>query len=154
MNALKVLGVMLFTGILMGCDTEDDNDIDSVLVKRNEYKVVEFTLKPGQQVNITVTDLSSVLAETSITDPDSYDDWVSDTQNSGFEGADIYSYYHFPPLSGKHSSGWQDLHSAITEETTFLLFFENTVSGLISPPAEGPSASSTMMYHIDIRNKP
>lgn len=151
MNIKKVLPIALI-GLLVGCDTEDENNIDSILISPNDYKVVEFTLKPNQEVNISVQDINHVLSESYIIDQTSYQDWQDETQNGDFENALLNFEFAFPPLSGKHQSGWLPLGNGLTADTTFYLFFENTKFGVVAPPEGGDEMASTMMYTLELRN--
>lgn len=153
MNKSKLLSIIVTAGLLAACDTEDDNEINSILINRNDYKVVEFTLEPNQQANISVQDISHLLSESYIIDEGGYQYWESDTQDKDFGNALLSFYYAFPPLSGKQSSGWLGLNDGGSNSKLFYLFFENTAFGVISPPVAGDAESSTMMYTIDIRNK-
>ncbi|MGF1793192.1 hypothetical protein L4D21_21610 [Photobacterium profundum] len=146
----RLILLSLLSTTLLGCDSNDDvKELDSVLIKKNEYFSTQFNVDGKQQVNVKVSLLNNVPSEAFIITEEEYKNWEDETQTNDFASATLISIVKFSPVPDNLTeSGWIKLESG-----DYRILIENTDFGSVSPQSvDGGSISVTnstnVMYSI------
>lgn len=141
----RLILLSLLSTSLLGCDSNDDvKELDSVLIKENEYFSTQFNVDGNQQVNVKVSLLDNVPSEAFIITEEEYKNWEDETQTNDFANATLVSLVTFSPIpSSQTESGWMKLDSG-----DYRILIENTAFGSVSPPSSNISNSINVMYSI------
>ncbi|MGF1869940.1 hypothetical protein [Photobacterium indicum] len=141
----KRLLLSLLSTSLLGCDSNDDvKELDSVLIKKNEYFSTQFNVDGNQQVNVKVSLLNNIPSEAFIITEAEYKNWEDETQTNDFANATLASLVKFSPIpSSQTESGWMKLDSG-----DYRILIENTAFGSVRPQGISVSDSTNVMYSI------
>jgi hypothetical protein len=146
----RLILLSLLSTTLLGCDSNDDvKELDSVLIKKNEYFSTQFNVDGNQQVNVKVSLLNNVPSEAFIITEAEYKNWEDETQTNDFENATLSTLFKFSPIpSNQTESGWIKL-----EPGDYRILIENTDFGSVSPQSVEQGSinvinSTNVMYSI------
>jgi hypothetical protein len=146
----RLILLSLLSTTLLGCDSNDNvKELDSVLIKNNEYFSTQFNADGNQQVNVKVSLLNNIPSEAFIITEEEYKNWEDEIQTNDFANATLVSLAQFSPIPSEQTeSGWMKLSSG-----AYRILIENTAYGSQVPPINVYFSGTTATASPDSKTK-
>lgn len=149
-SSMLLLALM---GILSGCgssNSKHDNgsvsQSDNIIIKKNEYKGIQFEVKAGKETQISLSPQNNIIVDAYLIEEAQFTNWIDQTQNGLFSSASIRKIRSIENINERKKTGWMHLPNG-----TYRLLIENTIYGTSSPKNISSTDTASIIYSISFK---